>query len=249
MFHPVDNRFSTPSDTSGVSTGSVGGSIVTMQQDGSQHGQYGHPSQYGWVQMPAGGVPVPPPEPRNGLATAGFVVALIGAVFALIPLIGIVSWVLSPVGLVLSIAGVVAATRHGVGRGLAIAGVVLGVVGLLICMVWVAAIGSAASKAPSYSSGTYSASSGSSSGSSGSSAASLPAGTYGAGTYAVGTEIQPGTYRTTGATWCYWARLKSADGELSSIIANDNVDGSSTMVVKSSDAYVEFSGSCTWTKK
>ncbi|GLZ51789.1 DUF4190 domain-containing protein [Actinomycetospora sp. NBRC 106378] len=223
---------------------------MTMQQDGSQQGQYGHPSQYGWVQMPAGGVPVPPPEPRNGLATAGFVVALIGAVFALIPLVGIVSWVISPVGLVLSIAGIVAATRHGVGRGLAIAGAVLGVIGLIICLAWVAAIGSAASKAPSYSSGSYSSGSyGSSSSSSGSSAASLPAGTYGAGTYAVGSEIQPGTYRTTGASYCYWARLKSADGELGSIIANDNVDGSSTMVVKSTDQYIEFSGSCTWTKK
>ncbi|MCD2187786.1 hypothetical protein [Actinomycetospora soli] len=219
---------------------------MTMQQGGPQQGQYGHPSQYGWVQMPAGGVPVPPPEPRNGVATAGFVVALIGAVLALIPIIGIVSWVLSPVGLVLSIAGLVAATRHGVGRGLAIAGAVLGAVGLLICLIWVAAIGSAASTAPSYSSGTYSASSGSSGSSS---AASLPAGTYGAGTYAVGSEIQAGTYRTSGANWCYWARLSSADGELSSINANDNVDGSSTMVVKASDKYIEFSGDCTWTKK
>lgn len=220
-----------------------------MQQDGSQYGQYGHPSQYGWVQMPAGGVPVPPPAPRNGLATGGFVVALIGAVLALIPIIGIVSWVLSPVGLVLSIAGLVAASRSGVGRGLAIAGVVLGAVGLLICMIWVAALGSAASKTPSYSSGTYSSSSAGTSSAGSSSAASLPAGTYGSGTYAVGSEIQPGTYRTSGATWCYWARLSSADGELSSINANDNVDGSSTMVVKSSDKYVEFSGDCTWTKK
>ncbi|WP_018331135.1 DUF4190 domain-containing protein [Actinomycetospora chiangmaiensis] len=217
---------------------------MTMQQDGSQHGQYGHPSQYGWVQMPAGGVPVPPPAPRNGLATAGFVVALIGAVLALIPIIGIVSWVLSPVGLVLSIVGIVAASKSGIGRGLAIAGAVLGAVGLLICMIWVAVIGSAVSKAPSYSSGTYSPSSSSSS-----SAVSLPAGTYVAGTYAVGSEIQAGTYSTTGSQWCYWARLSSADGELSSINANDNVQGSSTMVVKSSDQYIEFSGTCTWTKK
>ncbi|MFC5061512.1 hypothetical protein [Actinomycetospora atypica] len=221
---------------------------MTMQQDGSQQawqtGAYPVPPQYGWGQVPAGGVPVPPPAPRNGLATGGFVVALIGAVFALIPFIGVISWVLSPVGLVLSIVGIVVASKHGVGRGLAIAGAVLGVIGLLICMVWVAAIGSAASSSPSYgSSGTYSASSGSSS------AASLPAGTYGSGTYAVGSEIQPGTYRTTGANYCYWARLSSADGELSSINANDNVSGSSTMVVKSSDEYIEFSGSCTWTKK
>ncbi|GAA4840154.1 hypothetical protein GCM10023201_32500 [Actinomycetospora corticicola] len=223
---------------------------MTMQQGGPQQGQYGHPSQYGWVQMPAGGVPVPPPEPRNGIATAGFVVALVGAVLALIPIIGIVSWVISPVGLVLSIAGIVAASKHGVGRGLAIAGAVLGVIGLIICMIWVAAIGSAASSAPSYSSGSYSSGGySSSSSSSGSSSASLPAGTYGAGTYAVGSEIEPGTYTTTGARWCYWARLSSADGELSSINANDNVQGTSTMVVKSTDKYIDFSGSCTWTKK
>lgn len=224
---------------------------MTMQQDGSQQawqtGGHPVPPQYGWGQVPAGGVPVPPPAPRNGLATAGFVVALIGAIFAFIPIIGMVSWVLSPVGLVLSVVGIVMASRHGVGRGLAIAGAVLGVIGLLICMVWVAAIGSAASSSPSYgSSGTYSASSGSSGSST---AASLPAGTYGSGTYAVGSEIQPGTYRTSGANYCYWARLTSADGELSSITANDDVSGSSTMVVKSSDKDIEYSGTCTWTKK
>ena len=76
-----------------------------------------------------------------------------------------------------------------------------------------------------------------------------PATTLSAGTYAVGTDIAPGTYSTPGGGYCYWARLKAADGELSSISANQIVQGPGTVTVKSSDKYIELSGSCTWTKK
>lgn len=85
----------------------------------------------------------PPPAPSNGLATAGFVVALVGAVIALIPLVGIVSWVISPVGLILSVVGLTLAGKRQTGRGLAVAGVVLGVVGLIICGIYAAAFSSA----------------------------------------------------------------------------------------------------------
>lgn len=50
----------------------------------------------------------------------------------------------------------------------------------------------------------------------------------GDGQYLVGEDIKPGTYKTAGTASvvsCYWARLKNASGELSAIIANDNITG------------------------
>jgi hypothetical protein len=80
-------------------------------------------------------------------------------------------------------------------------------------------------------------------------APAAPVDSVSAGTYEVGDQIQPGTYSTGGGSFCYWARLKAADGELDSIIANSIVQGPGTMTIKSSDKYVELSGDCTWTKK
>jgi hypothetical protein len=91
---------------------------------------------------PHGYAPQPQPQ-SNGLATGGFVTALCGAVIALIPFLGIVSWVISPIGLILSIVGLVLAGRRQAGRGLAIAGIVLGVLGLIICSIYLAAFGAA----------------------------------------------------------------------------------------------------------
>lgn len=75
------------------------------------------------------------------------------------------------------------------------------------------------------------------------------AGTYTAGTYTVGDDIQPGTYTTPGSDYCYWKRSKDNSGEVSSIIANQIVNGRGTMTVKATDKFVEFDGTCTWTKK
>ncbi|WP_406366285.1 hypothetical protein [Streptomyces sp. NBC_00645] len=59
----------------------------------------------------------------------------------------------------------------------------------------------------------------------------------GDGDFQVGSDIKPGTYRTTGNTdgMCYWARAKDASGEMDSLIANDNVSGTSYVTVKASD--------------
>lgn len=72
----------------------------------------------------------------NGLATSGFVVALIGACLALIPFVGTVSWIISPVGLILSAVGLVIALRRPghPKRGLAIAGIILSLVGIALCV-------------------------------------------------------------------------------------------------------------------
>lgn len=95
--------------------------------------------------------PAAPPEspvqrPQNGLGTAGFVLGLIGLVFSPIPLVGVVAWPLVILGLVFSLVGY-GRGRNGraTNKGLALAGAVLSVIGLLICILWVAAFGKAAS--------------------------------------------------------------------------------------------------------
>jgi hypothetical protein len=69
------------------------------------------------------------------------------------------------------------------------------------------------------------------------------------GTYQVGSDIRPGRYKTPGGSFCGWSRDSSDDGQLSSIIANDIVQGPGSVTIKSSDKFVEFSGDCTWTKQ
>lgn len=100
-----------------------------------------------------GYTPTPPPQkPSNGLAVGGFIVALIGFLLSLIPIVGTVSWALSPIGLILSAVGIaVAGRRGGSGRGLAITGVILGVLGLIFCIVYTAAFfGAVSAGADSY---------------------------------------------------------------------------------------------------
>lgn len=59
----------------------------------------------------------------------------------------------------------------------------------------------------------------------------------GNGTYQVGTDIQPGTYVTSGNkdAMCYWERAKDAKGDMDSVLANDNVTGSSYVTITKSD--------------
>ncbi|MFG2293692.1 hypothetical protein [Streptomyces sp. NPDC048603] len=59
----------------------------------------------------------------------------------------------------------------------------------------------------------------------------------GNGTFEVGKDLKPGTYRTSGnssTSGCYWELAKDSSGETDSIIANDNVTGSSYLTVKAS---------------
>jgi len=95
--------------------------------------------------------PVAPPQspveqPRNGLGTAGFVLGLIGLLFSVIPLVGVVAWPLVILGLVFSLIGF-ARGRAGraTNKGLALAGAILSVVGLVMCILYVAAFSKAAS--------------------------------------------------------------------------------------------------------
>ena len=41
------------------------------------------------------------------------------------------------------------------------------------------------------------------------------------GTYIVGSDIAPGTWKSSGGSGCYWARLSGFSGTIGNIIAND----------------------------
>ncbi|WP_016700723.1 hypothetical protein [Actinoalloteichus spitiensis] len=62
-------------------------------------------------------------------------------------MIGVIAWPLVIIGLVLSLVGIVRANRgHANNKGLAVAGAVLSVVGLALCVMWVAVVNGAAER-------------------------------------------------------------------------------------------------------
>jgi hypothetical protein len=75
-----------------------------------------------------------------------------------------------------------------------------------------------------------------------------------AGVYEVGVDLQPGRWKTSGpgddqfSPLCYYARLRNDSGSLDAIIANNSSEGALSVTVRSSDAFVEFTGDCLWTK-
>lgn len=81
------------------------------------------------------------PPQSNGLAVASLVLGILSILFAWIPIIGLIAWILAPLGLVF---GLVALGKP-VGKGMAIAGSICSGVGLLICLLWVIGLGMAAS--------------------------------------------------------------------------------------------------------
>jgi len=87
-----------------------------------------------------GAQPAYPAQPQNGIGVAGFVCGLVGLVFSIIPILGILSWPLVIIGIVLSGVGMNYANQgRAHNKGLAIAGLCVSVVGLFICILWVAA--------------------------------------------------------------------------------------------------------------
>ncbi|MFF9771668.1 hypothetical protein ACF1GT_34710 [Streptomyces sp. NPDC014636] len=70
----------------------------------------------------------------------------------------------------------------------------------------------------------------------------------GDGEYQVGSDVQPGTYRTAGNTddMCYWERAKDASGEMDSLLANENVSGTSYVTIKATDKVFKSSGCKDW---
>ncbi|MET9733096.1 hypothetical protein ABZZ79_21355 [Streptomyces sp. NPDC006458] len=70
----------------------------------------------------------------------------------------------------------------------------------------------------------------------------------GDGDYQVGSDIEPGTYRSTGNTdaMCYWESAKDASGEMDSLLANDNVSGTGYVTVKPTDKLFTSSDCGDW---
>ena len=91
-------------------------------------GGYGAPPVYPYPQAYA-------PLPSNGMGTASLVLGLIGLLFSFIPIIGLISWILTPLAIVFGIIGVAKARAP---KGMATAGLIMGVLGLIICLIWAA---------------------------------------------------------------------------------------------------------------
>ncbi len=77
------------------------------------------------------------PQPQNGLGTAGFILGLVGLIFSIMPIVGVVAWPMVITGLILAI---VARGRVADGvatnGAMATAGLVLSIIGLAICVAW-----------------------------------------------------------------------------------------------------------------
>lgn len=71
----------------------------------------------------------------------------------------------------------------------------------------------------------------------------------GNGTFRVGSDVEPGTYRSLGNKEddaCYWERAKDSKGDADSIIANDNVVGSSYVTIAAGDKVFKSRGCKGW---
>jgi hypothetical protein len=68
------------------------------------------------------------------------------------------------------------------------------------------------------------------------------------GIYIVGTDIEPGTYRSSGSSGCYYARLRNFTAGLNSIIANGNTNAPTVVTIEPTDAGFESQNCGTWTK-
>jgi hypothetical protein len=62
----------------------------------------------------------------------------------------------------------------------------------------------------------------------------------------VGTDIQPGTYRSTGQSGCYWARLQSFGHTTGDVLANDNTDNPAVVTIAPTDRGFEATRCGTW---
>ncbi|MBN9735768.1 MULTISPECIES: DUF4190 domain-containing protein [unclassified Pseudonocardia] len=100
-----------------------------------------YPPPHGW--------PVQRPQ-RNGLGTAALVLGILGALFSLIPIIGVIAWPMVVIGLVLGVLGIVRANAGKAdNRGVAISGTVLSAFGLAFCLLYTVAFASAVSDSSS----------------------------------------------------------------------------------------------------
>jgi hypothetical protein len=68
------------------------------------------------------------------------------------------------------------------------------------------------------------------------------------GMYIVGRDFQAGTYRSSGQSGCYYARLKGFGGTIDDIVANANTDAPAIVTIAASDTGFASARCGTWTK-
>ncbi|HLH73918.1 MAG TPA: hypothetical protein VKX96_11600 [Chloroflexota bacterium] len=75
-----------------------------------------------------------------------------------------------------------------------------------------------------------------------------PTSSFKDGVYIVGVDIAPGTWRSQGATACYWERRATFSGLTGDIIANDNTTSAAVVTISSTDKGFKSDGCGSWTK-
>ena len=95
-----------------------------------------YPGQGGYGAPPPYPYPYPQayaPPPSNGMGTAALVLGIIGLLLAFIPIIGMISWILTLLAILFGIIGL---SKRGSPKGTAIAGLITGGLGLVVCIGW-----------------------------------------------------------------------------------------------------------------
>jgi hypothetical protein len=75
-----------------------------------------------------------------------------------------------------------------------------------------------------------------------------PATSFQDGSFLVGTDIEAGTYKTSGddtGLGCYWERASDDSGSLDAIITNNYGEGPQRVTVKTGETF-KVSGDCEW---
>ncbi|MGB7981030.1 MAG: hypothetical protein WCF36_09600 [Candidatus Nanopelagicales bacterium] len=94
-----------------------------------------------WSQIPPFVAPTAAPTvvvKSNNAAVIGATLGSVSLFLSLLPLIGIVAWVLAPIGLISSVIGLLVGMSRKVGRIGSLWGMVTSGVALLVCMAWLA---------------------------------------------------------------------------------------------------------------
>jgi hypothetical protein len=100
------------------------------------------PGGHAWNQVPpvAPAAALPVLVMRNNAAVIGATLGSVSLFVSLIPLIGIIAWVLAPIGLLTSGIGLLVGISRRVGRVAAVWGLLSSGAALLVCLAWAALI-------------------------------------------------------------------------------------------------------------
>jgi hypothetical protein len=71
---------------------------------------------------------------------------------------------------------------------------------------------------------------------------------FGDGEYIIGTDIEPGTYKSSGSANCYYARLSGFGGTLDEVLDNNNTDTAAIVTIAAGDKGFQATRCGTWTK-